>query len=67
MDTEVPRDEFSPGKRVFKFESFDARLKYNFDDDELELSEEKDLDTELSQVSPVKMDNLHNQNLMKHQ
>ena len=63
----LPRDEqHSSGKRAFKFESFDARLKYKFDEDELDLSEEKEFGSELSQGTSVNMDNLCNQNLMKH-
>ena len=55
----VPKDEqHSPGKRTFKFESFDARLKYKFDEDELDLSEEKEFGSELSQGSSVKVGNL---------
>lgn len=68
VGAEVPiKDEkHSSGKRVLKFESNDAREKYKFDEDELDLSEEKEFGSELSQGSSLKVDNLCNQNLMKH-
>lgn len=50
VGAEVPiKDEkHSSGKRVLKFESNDAREKYKFDEDELDLSEEKEFGSELS-------------------